>query len=354
MALGRQQIHDLWNGGHSGRHLQLDQPGNLGIGHGAADAGAGYTYLDEKTGHDFSAIAGFTYNLMNTSTNYQNGVDFHLDWGASQYLSKQGFIGAVGCIYNQVSPDSGTGDRVGASESRVIGVGPQIGYIFPVRDMLGFLGTKVYREFEDAHSPDGWNVWLTFAISPAASPMSAAGSAALSGLVVKGSFFIAVRLWFQVMPALPGRSAAQLLAALGAAAMLFGSIAVLRQERLKLLIAYSTLAQIGYLFLMFPLAYDAGTTQIGSAGALSGGMLQAISHATAKAAMFMAAGLIYGALGHDRLAGLVGLGRALPITLVAFAVAGVALIGVPPSGAYAAKTLLLQAADQTRNGGGRS
>ena len=65
----------------------------------------------------------------------------------------------------------------------------------------------------------------------------------------------------------------------------------LRQERLKLLVAYSTVAQIGYLFLMFPLAFDAGAAALERGGALTGGMLQAISHATAKAAMFMAAGL---------------------------------------------------------------
>jgi NADH:ubiquinone oxidoreductase subunit 5 (subunit L)/multisubunit Na+/H+ antiporter MnhA subunit len=44
-----------------------------------------------------------------------------------------------------------------------------------------------------------------------------------------------------------------------------GSIVALRQERLKLLIAYSTLAQIGYLFLMFPLAFDPQTAQLGAA-----------------------------------------------------------------------------------------
>ena len=48
---------------------------NLGIGHAAADAGAGYTYFDPTSGHEFSAVGGFTYNLMNPSTNYQNGVD---------------------------------------------------------------------------------------------------------------------------------------------------------------------------------------------------------------------------------------------------------------------------------------
>jgi hypothetical protein len=48
---------------------------NFGIGHGAADAGGGYTYLDPNLGHEFSAVTGFTYNLVNPSTNYQNGID---------------------------------------------------------------------------------------------------------------------------------------------------------------------------------------------------------------------------------------------------------------------------------------
>jgi formate hydrogenlyase subunit 3/multisubunit Na+/H+ antiporter MnhD subunit len=164
---------------------------------------------------------------------------------------------------------------------------------------------------------------------------------------VKGSFFIAVRLWFDVMPTLPGPGAAQLLAGLGAGAIVFASIVALRQERLKLLIAYSTLAQIGYLFLMFPLAFNAGSGRLEDGGALAGGLLQAISHATAKAAMFMSAGLIYAAVGHDRIADLRGVGKASPVSIAAFAIAGLALIGVPPSGANLAKELLLQAASQT-------
>jgi formate hydrogenlyase subunit 3/multisubunit Na+/H+ antiporter MnhD subunit len=187
------------------------------------------------------------------------------------------------------------------------------------------------------------HLWLP----PAHAGAPAAASAVLSALVVKGSFFIVVRLWFDVMPALPGFTAAQLLAALGAAAIVLGSIVALRQERLKLLIAYSTLAQIGYLFLMFALAFDPGSARLHSGGALAGGMLQAISHATAKAAMFMTAGLIYATLGHDRITGLAGVGRALPVSVTAFAVAGFALIGVPSSGAYVAKELLLQAAAET-------
>ncbi len=187
------------------------------------------------------------------------------------------------------------------------------------------------------------HLWLP----PAHAGAPAAASAVLSALVVKGSFFMVVRLWFDVMPGVMTLPSAQLLATLGAGAILFGSVVALRQERLKLLIAYSTLAQIGYLFLMFPLAFDTGSAQLQSGGALTGGLLQAISHATAKAAMFMAAGLIYAALGHDRIAELRGIGRALPMSVLAFALGGLALMGLPPSGAYLAKKLLLDAAAET-------
>src|SRR5262249_36857452 len=156
----------------------------------------------------------------------------------------------------------------------------------------------------------------------------------------KGSFFIVVRIWFYVMPGLPGFAAAQLIGGLGAAAIVVGSIVALRQQRLKLLIAYSTLAQIGYLFLMFPLAFDADSRQLERGDARAGGLLQAMSHASAKAAMFMSAGLVYAALGRDRITELGGVGRALPISLFAFALAGVALVGLPPSGAGLAKDLL--------------
>src|SRR5215475_12521067 len=187
------------------------------------------------------------------------------------------------------------------------------------------------------------HLWLP----PAHAGAPAAASAVLSALVIKGSFFLVVRLWFDVMPGVVMLPSAQLLAALGAGAILFGSVVALRQARLKLLIAYSTLAQIGYLFLMFPLAFDTGSAELQRGDALSGGLLQAISHATAKAAMFMAAGLIYKALGHDRIAELRGIGRALPISVLAFALGGVALMGLPPSGAYLAKKLLLDAAAET-------
>ena len=139
---------------------------NIGIGHYALDGGLGYTYLNPQTGHEFSAVAGLTHNYINPYTNYQNGLDFHLDWGASQFLSKQLLVGAVGYVYNQLTGDSGSGDRVGPFESRVIGVGPQVGYIFPLGASQGYVNLKAYGEFDAHDRPHGYNAWLTFSITP--------------------------------------------------------------------------------------------------------------------------------------------------------------------------------------------
>jgi hypothetical protein len=141
---------------------------NLGIGHGAIDGGGGYTYFNPQTGHEFSAVAGFTYNFKDQSTQYQNGIDFHLDWGVSQFLSKQVFVGLVGYVYQQVTDDFGQHPILGGFRSRVVSVGPQIGFLFPVGDMQGYLNLKGYGEFDAANRPAGWNTWLTFSISPMA------------------------------------------------------------------------------------------------------------------------------------------------------------------------------------------
>ncbi|MBS7536466.1 NADH-quinone oxidoreductase subunit J [Ancylobacter sonchi] len=180
------------------------------------------------------------------------------------------------------------------------------------------------------------HLWLP----PAHAGAPAPASAMLSALVVKAPFLIILRLWVDLLP-LPAAAPQQIMAGLGAAAILVCSVIALRQQRLKLMIAYSTLAQVGYLFLMFPLMPGPAPWQdIG----WTGGLLQLASHGFAKAAMFLAAGLIYEALGHDRVAELGGLARRQPVTLAAFAIAGLSLMGLPPSGGFIAKLLLLTAA----------
>ena len=96
------------------------------------------------------------------------GVEAGLDWGASQFLSASLQIGAVGYVDDQITGDSGSGAKSGLSSSCVIGGGPQIGYIFPVAGMQGYVNLKGYGEFDARNRQSGWNAWLTLSISPAA------------------------------------------------------------------------------------------------------------------------------------------------------------------------------------------
>ncbi|MFN4143767.1 complex I subunit 5 family protein [Aestuariivirga sp.] len=185
-----------------------------------------------------------------------------------------------------------------------------------------------------------FHLWLP----PAHAGAPPAASAVLSALVVKGSLFLLARLWFDAFPALREPAAMQLLAGLGAAAVILGSVSALRQVRLKLLVAYSTVAQIGYMFFIFTLVPSAPGEAWLSGTAWTGGWMQVVAHAFAKAAMFMAAGLVAEALGHDRIDALAGLARRLPLVALTFAVSGLSLMGIPPSGGFSAKWMLLVAA----------
>jgi formate hydrogenlyase subunit 3/multisubunit Na+/H+ antiporter MnhD subunit len=107
-----------------------------------------------------------------------------------------------------------------------------------------------------------------------------------------------------------------------------------------MLIAYSTVAQLGYLMLVFPLTAR-GT---GAMAAWGGALYFMLAHAIAKASAFLSAGAALRAFGGDRLEQLRGTATRLPVATFAFATAAVSLIGLPPSGGFMAKWMLIQAA----------
>jgi multicomponent Na+:H+ antiporter subunit D len=187
--------------------------------------------------------------------------------------------------------------------------------------------------------------WLPQAHASAPAP----GSAVLSALVVKASFYVLLRLWFGVFGEAVTLPAGQVLGVLGAGAIFWGSLQALRQPGLKLLVAYSTVAQIGYLFLLIPLVMDPQAGAAAGAGTVAssawkGGMYHVVSHAFAKAAMFMAAGTIMYALGHDHIRRLGGVAESLPVSTHAFGLAGLNLVGLPPTGGFVSKWLLVNSA----------
>jgi multicomponent Na+:H+ antiporter subunit D len=174
-----------------------------------------------------------------------------------------------------------------------------------------------------------FHAWLP----PAHAGAPAPASALLSALVVKAGFYILFRFWFDVLPPFP--PLALLLGIMGASAVLYGAAMAIRQRRLKLIVAYSTVAQLGYLFLVFPLSAEAM--------AWNGAVFHALAHGLAKASMFLAAGAMMLAAGNDRIDNMAGLGKALPVASFAFALSAVSLMGLPPSGGFLGKYLMLTA-----------
>ena len=177
-------------------------------------------------------------------------------------------------------------------------------------------------------------------LPPAHAAAPAPASALLSAIVVKVGFVILLRLWFEAFPTIVAPAGLEVLGWLGALAVLYGSVQAIRQNVLKALVAYSTVAQIGYLLLAFPLV----ATAAGTGGAWAGMTIHAVAHLLAKAAMFLAAGLMLEAVNGKRLEDLRGLARAMPLTVAAFGLAAVSLMGLPPSVGFIAKFLLLEAA----------
>ncbi|MGY8711744.1 transporter [Bradyrhizobium sp. 18BD] len=142
---------------------------NLSFGFPAVDAGVGYTYFDPKAGHEFSVVSGLTYSFMNGALQYQNGIDFHIDWAASQFVTKTIQVGLAGYYFQQVTDDSGPGAKLGGFRGMSVGIGPQIGFIIPMSNgYQGYLNLRGYKDLEVENRPKSWTGWLTFQISPPA------------------------------------------------------------------------------------------------------------------------------------------------------------------------------------------
>ena len=175
--------------------------------------------------------------------------------------------------------------------------------------------------------------WLPAAHANATAP----ASALLSGLVVKAALYIFLRL-STYMP-LPDETLVTLIGALGAGAVLWGGVQALRTERLKLLVAWSTVVQIGLIFIAFARAGQAGLTESWKAAAVL-----ILAHGMAKAAMFLAAGRIKDEVGHDRIADLDKSEIRPTLAQFTFAIAAISLIGLPPSLGFIGKWSLMEGA----------
>jgi multicomponent Na+:H+ antiporter subunit D len=114
--------------------------------------------------------------------------------------------------------------------------------------------------------------------------------------------------------------------------ILAASVIALSQDNLKLRLAYSTVSQLSYILLGVALLTPAG---------IQGGLLHIANHAFAKITLFFCAGAIYVATHKKNISEMHGLGRAMPFTFGAFALAALSMIGAPPVGGFVSKWYLL-------------
>jgi multicomponent Na+:H+ antiporter subunit D len=117
--------------------------------------------------------------------------------------------------------------------------------------------------------------------------------------------------------------------------ILVGSIVALSKDNLKARLAYSTVSQLSYVILGVALLTPAG---------IQGGLIHIANHAFSKITLFFCAGAIYVATHKKNISEMSGLGRAMPFTFAAFALASLSMIGAPPVAGFVTKWYLLNGA----------
>lgn len=175
--------------------------------------------------------------------------------------------------------------------------------------------------------------WLPTAHPAAPAP----ASALLSGLITKAGVIAIVRfLFFTLQPAaLRGTWVQTVCVILMLVTVFMGSLMGCFEKVLKKRLAYSSISQISYVLLGLLLL---------SGDALTGSILQMLFHAAAKIALFQCAGAVILLTGRTRVDELRGLGRKMPLVFIAFALASLSLVGIPPFGGFWSKWYLATAA----------
>jgi len=178
------------------------------------------------------------------------------------------------------------------------------------------------------------HAWLPNAYTQAPSAVSAF----IAGTSTKVAIYVLLRFCFTVFGvdlSFGVMGLEVLLLSLALAAMLVASVVAVFQANAKRLLAYSSVAQIGYILLGVGLVSHAG---------LTGGVVHLFNHAIAKAALFLALGCVVLRTGSTDVAAMAGLGRRMPFTMAAFVIAALSLVGVPVTAGFISKWYLLLAA----------
>lgn len=174
------------------------------------------------------------------------------------------------------------------------------------------------------------HVWLpnAYAYAPSVATTFLASTATKVAVYLFLRFFFSI---FGVRFVYADLPLTEILMILSVAAMFIASIIAIFQEDVKRMLAYSSVAQIGYMTLGIAIANVNG---------LTGTIVHLFNHALTKGALFMAVGAMVFRMGRHDLESLAGIGRRMPVTMVGFVIAGLSLIGVPGTVGFVSKWYL--------------
>ena len=165
----------------------------------------------------------------------------------------------------------------------------------------------------------------------------------LAATATKVSVYVMIRILYTVFGGealFESFAIDEALLALGMLSMIAASLVAVFQSNIKRMLAYSSLSQIGYMILGISLGNVAG---------LAGGIIHIFNHAAAKAVLFMAVGCVIMRIKAVNIEDLAGLGRQMPVTMGAFVVGALSLIGIPTTVGFVTKWYLIEGAFQAGN-----
>jgi hypothetical protein len=142
-----------------------DDLANTGLNYWTFDTDFAVTYLNEKTGQDYSINIGYNYNTENSDTDYQTGEEFHVDYMVNQFLSESFAIGVHGFYLKQVSGDSGDGAILGDFKAEAAGIGPALLWSTKTFDRDITFIAKWLHEYDTENRIEGDHIFASFAMS---------------------------------------------------------------------------------------------------------------------------------------------------------------------------------------------
>jgi len=274
------------------------------------------------TGDAFNAFVFMEISSLATYALIAMGSDRRSVLSAYQYLI-MGTIGAtlyvigVGLLYSM----TGTLNLVDMGQ-RLVGIETSR----PVLAALAFLTVGISLKL--ALFP--LHVWLpnAYAFAPSTATVFLAATATKVAMYLLLRYFFSVFGEAVIFADLPV-SEIFLLMSLGA--MFGASIVAVFQENVKRMLAYSSVAQVGYITLGVAIANKTG---------LTGGIVHLFNHALMKGALFMAIGAVFYRIGSVKIDDLAGIGKKMPITMGAFVIGGLSIIGAPGTVGFVSKWYL--------------